>query len=357
MNARLGTVRRKLEEIGLDAILITDITNIRYLISFTGSSGILIITHEKAVFVTDFRYKIQAEDEVVGVELRIEKDKRPETIRDIINDLEVKTLGFEARALSFELYSQLSERLNTIKLRPTKDLVEELRSIKEESELSFIKNAITVAEEAFRSIFGLIRPAVRERDISLSLEYELKKRGSALTPFDIIVAAGERAALPHARTSENFIKEGDLVIIDWGAESGGYLCDISRTFLPGGKRDIEKEREIYEIVLSAQREAIEKAVPGMSYAGLDAIARDFIKDAGYGEYFSHGLGHGVGLSIHEAPHISWQGEGVLKEGMVFTIEPGIYIPGFGGVRIEDMVFLKEDGAKFLTSLRRELIVI
>lgn len=352
---RIKTVIEKFKRINLDALLITDIKNVRYLTGFTGSSGFILLSEDRSIFVTDFRYKTQAEEEVSDFELRIEKGKLPDIMEKLVRELGLKTVGFEANAISFDHYKKLSERLSGIELTPSTDLIETLRAVKDDEELIFIRRAITIAEESFKSVLKLLRPGIIEKDIALSLEYETRKRGSGLLPFDIIVASGERSALPHATSSRKTLEEGDLVIIDWGAQDCGYFCDITRTFMigsnPPGRFD---RRKIYEVVLNAQREAIMNAKPGMTFSGLDAVARDFIVEAGFSEYFGHGLGHGVGLSVHEAPNISWQGEGVLEEGMVFTIEPGIYIPGFGGVRIEDMIVVKDGGVEVLSSLPREL---
>lgn len=349
---RVGKVIEKIVDMRLDALLITDIKNIRYLTNFSGSSGFLLVTGEKAIFVTDFRYKTQAEEEVRGLELRIEKEKIQDTVVKLIQEFGLETLGFEAQTLSFDLYKKISERLDGVELKPTTSFIEDLRVVKEEEEIESIRKSIGIAEEAFGNILKTLKPGLMEKDIAIALEYELRKEGSGPIPFDIIVSSGKRAALPHASSSEKRLEEGDLVIIDWGAQSDGYNSDISRTLILGnGSPEREK---IYSIVLDAQKEAIKEIRPGISFSTLDAVARDFIKDAGYGEYFGHGLGHGIGLSVHEAPHISWQGEGILKEGMVFTVEPGIYIPELGGVRIEDIVLVKEEGAEVLTHLPKEL---
>lgn len=346
---RVRIVTEKLEKMAIDALLVTDIMNIWYLTNFTGSSGFLILTAGRSIFVTDFRYKTQAEREVIGFELRIEKEKMSDSVAKFIKELGLKTIGFEAKTLPFDLYRKISERLNGVELKPTTDFIEGLRLVKEEEEVASIRKAIAIAEEAFNAILKILRPGMIEKDIAIALEYEIRKRGSGPIPFDIIIASGERAALPHASSSDKPLEKGDLVIIDWGAQADGYHSDISRTILFRDKDSSEKEK-IFKMVLDAQREAIQNVKPGMTFSGLDAVAREFIEDTGYGAYFGHGLGHGIGLSVHEAPHISWQGEGVLEEGMIFTVEPGVYIPGLGGVRIEDMVIVKERGAEVLTHL-------
>lgn len=364
---RVRSIIERFEEIQIDAMLVTDIKNIRYLTNFSGSSGFLLLTGERAVFVTDFRYKTQAEEEVSGFELKIEKEKMHDVISELVKDYGLKTVGFEAESLAFDIYSRIAEKLSGAELKPTRSLIEDLRMIKDDEEISSIKKSIAMAEDAFTCIVEGMKPGVKEKDIAISLEYELRRKGSGPVPFDIIVASGERAALPHASSSDKPLEKGDMVIIDWGAQADGYNSDISRTFIIGSNQfssfsmneaieGFSDKRKIYEIVLEAQNEAIKEIKPGITFSDLDAVARDFINDAGHGEYFGHSLGHGVGLSVHEAPHISWQGEGVIQKGMVFTIEPGIYIPGLGGVRIEDMVLVKEDRAEVLTHLPRDLII-
>jgi Xaa-Pro aminopeptidase len=353
---RTKIVIEKFIKMNLDALLITDIKNIRYLTNFTGSSGFLLLTEERSTLVTDFRYKTQAEEEVIGFELRIENEKLPDVVAKLTEELDLKNLGFEAQALSFDLYRKISERLTGIELKPTTDLIEGLRILKEEKEIISIRTAIAMAEESFNSIQEFLRPGIIEKDIAIALEHELRKRGSDSIPFDIIVASGKRAALPHAASSQKPLEEGDLVIVDWGAEADGYHSDISRTFLLRDKDDSEKEK-VYNVVLNAQREAIENIRPGMTFSGLDAIARDFIRDAGYGEYFGHSLGHGIGLSVHETPRISWQEEGFIETGMVFTVEPGVYKPDLGGIRIEDIVLVTDGEAEVLTHLPKDLVII
>jgi len=354
---RIRRVVERLADLHLDALLITDIKNIRYLTNFSGSSGFLFITEGRVILVTDFRYKGQAEEEVGDLELRIENGRMPDAVARLTEEVGSKRVGFEAQTLSFELYKKISERLNGVELKPTTSFIEDMRIVKEAMEITSIRRSIEIAEGAFNTLLKTLRPGMIERDIAIALEYELRKRGSGPIPFDIIVASGERSALPHATSSKRSLKDGDLLIIDWGAQVDGYNSDITRTFIVGDKGRFSDERKIYDIALEAQKQAIKEIRPGITLSALDAVARGFIKDAGYGEFFGHGLGHGIGLSVHESPHISWQGEGEIMEGMVFTIEPGIYIPNLGGVRIEDIVLVKEERAEVLTTLPRELVFI
>ncbi|RMG67101.1 MAG: peptidase M24 family protein, partial [Nitrospirae bacterium] len=261
-------------------------------------------------------------------------------------------LGFEETA-PYSLYSSLKRELTPV---PVKDLVEEFRARKEKKEIELIKRAVFRAERAFLSIKRYIKRGATERSIALRLEEAIKREGTRRLPFDIIVASGENSALPHAGVTERKLRAGDLVVIDWGAEADGYFSDMTRTFLING-RGIEKKIEIYNIVLKANRKALKAASAGMMARELDQTARAEIQRAGYGECFGHGTGHGVGLDIHEAPRISFQSRDVLEKGMVFTIEPGIYISGLGGVRIEDMVCLGSSRARVLTTLPKELEIL
>ncbi|MBI5025750.1 MAG: aminopeptidase P family protein [Nitrospirae bacterium] len=341
---------------GIDGFLVTDIKNLRYITGFTGSSGFLIVNARKSVFVTDFRYKEQAKEEVKGFSIKIEKDKL-QTINEIVNALKIKKLGFEAGAVSFETYRKLSKK--GIKFKGYTNLIEDMRAIKSQHEIASIKTAVRRAEKAFMRVVPYIRPGVKEQELSIRLECLLKEEGCKTLPFEVIVASGPRSSLPHARPSGRVLRKGDIVLFDWGGESNGYFSDMSRTILLDGrgrkKSKIRTERlQIFSTVLESQKMAIKAIRPGVAARSIDAIARNFIKRAGYGRYFGHGTGHGIGLSVHEAPIISWRSKESLKEGMVFTIEPGIYIPGLGGVRIENMVVVKSDSVEVLNKLPEEI---
>ncbi len=348
----ISEITEVLQKKRLCAMLVTDQKNVRYLSGFTGSSGFVLITNRGAFFITDFRYKEQSSREVRGMETVIARGPYLSVVKSILKGLGIKRIGFENSA-PYSLYSSLKKDLSPVAL---KEVVEKLRVRKSARELSHIRKAVKRAERAFVSIKGFIKKGVTERSIALRLEEAIKRQGSRRLPFDIIVASGENSALPHAGVTERRLGAGDLVVIDWGAESEGYFSDMTRTFLIKGK-DMEKKMALYEIVRKANRQALKAARAGIKAAELDSVARGIIKDAGYGEYFGHGTGHGVGLDIHEAPRISFQSKDVLREGMVFTVEPGIYISGIGGVRIEDMLFLGRSKARVLTSLPRELEIL
>lgn len=274
-------------------------------------------------------------------------------IYKLLKDIKIKKIAVET-TVTYEFYSSLlREGLNVI---PLSSMVEDLRTIKDEEEIRLIRESIKRAEDAFNSVLPYIKPGVREIEIAWRLEDAMKRAGSRRLPFDIIVASGPNSSMPHAKASERRLSKGDLVIIDWGGEAGGYFSDMTRTLLINGG-ETSKKIEIYEAVLAANREAIRGIRPNIKAGKVDEIARKIIKKRGFGDYFGHGTGHGVGLDIHERPSISPSSKDKLKPGMVFTIEPGIYVPGFGGVRIEDMVCVTSDGSITLTSLSKELKII
>ncbi len=343
------------EEIGrrpFGAFLVTNLRNILYLSGFTGSSAVVLLTGRRAFLVTDFRYKEQSQREVKGCEIVIASDSPYKAVKGLLKKLSIKRVGFEYNE-SFALYDMLRREFSPV---PVKNLIEEHRKIKDNTELKNIKRAVRRAEDAFLRIKPYIKRGVTERSIALRLEEALKRGGCRRLPFDIIVASGPNAALPHATASERKLQPGDLLVIDWGGEAEGYYSDMTRTFLLNG-RNLEKKMEIYRIVVRANRLAVKSVKPGVQARDVDRAARDAIKAKGYGEYFGHATGHGVGLDIHEAPRISFMSKETLKKGMVFTIEPGIYLPGTGGVRIEDMVVVTDRGVKRLTSLPRRLEII
>ncbi len=337
----------------LEALFVSDIKNIRYLTGFTGSSGFVLITEDKAFLFTDFRYKQQSAEEVKNWDIEIEKGSRIKTLSRAVKKLGIKKLGFES-AISYEFYEKL-KTLN-LPLQPVKGLVEKFRQIKDDEEIQNLKRAVKRAESAFLDIKPWIRTGARERSIALRLEAAIKKSGAKSMPFDIIVASGKNSALPHLRPSEKKIEKGDFVIIDWGAEAEGYYSDMTRTFLMSG-RGAQDKANIYNIVNTARKKAIDSIRAGIKTKDIDSAAREFIKASGYGEFFGHGTGHGIGLNVHESPGITWIKSEIIREGMIFTIEPGIYIPELGGVRIEDMVLVKNSRGILLTTLGRELEII
>jgi len=347
-------LRKKILELGLDGILITDLTNLRYLTGFTGSSGFLIITTKHTIFVTDFRYQEQVREELTGVTIRIEQADRPDEIKRILKEYGIKRLGFEDHSVSYRVYKQLSR--NKVKLKPLTDIIESLRVIKSKKELLYIKTAVQRAERAFKRLQPFIKPGTTEQKLAMQLEGFLREEGCKKIPFGVIVASGSMSALPHAKPTNRVLRAGDLVIFDWGGECEGYYSDMTRTVILKDK-NIKKQKELYYLVLEAQSRAIGAVKSGIKATLIDTAARDYIKQKGYGRYFGHGTGHGIGLAVHEKPVISERSKDIIKQDTVFTIEPGVYIPGFGGVRIEDVVVVKKKGVELLTTLPRELKIV
>ena len=336
---------------GITGMLISHISNVRYLTGFTGSSAMLLITEKERLFFTDSRYEEQARREVRGFDIVIEREERPREMMERAKAVGVRTLGFESTA-SYGFYKALLRK--GIKVKCVTNLVEDLRKAKNKLEIKLIKRAVERAEKAFLEVKPYVKVGVSERALALRLEAALKQQGCAAVPFDIIVASGKNTSMPHARPSDNAIRPGDFVMFDWAGEAGGYFSDMTRTFIMKGAGNMSRKTQIYLTVLDANRKAIDAVREGMACRMVDKTARDVIKKAGYGDFFGHGTGHGVGLDVHELPRISRMGRETLRSGMVFTVEPGIYMPGIGGVRIEDMVLTGKHGCTVLTSLPKTL---
>jgi len=351
---RLRKLRTSITEKGLDALLLSQPENLRYLSGFTGSSGWLLISGQNAILATDFRYVEQAKGESPDFEIIQTKQDLRDWLPGLVSDLGWHKLGFEANFISYEGYHKLSKAIKTkqvnLELVPTTGIVEQLRSIKEPEELGFIIKAAALADNAFEQAKAIIRPGITEREAAWEIEKILRQEGSEGMPFEIIVASGPNSALPHARPTEKTIRSGEPVLIDMGARINGYCSDFSRTLFLG-KAD-KTFREIYDIVLKAQATTIEGIKSGMAASQADQWARSIVEQAGYGDAFGHGLGHGVGLAVHEFPALGPSSSDSLADGMVFTIEPGIYLGGKGGVRIEDMVVLENGKAKVLTKAEK-----
>jgi len=335
----------------LDAILFWGRENIRYLCGFTGSDGVLIFTRDGQLFLTDSRYTEQAKSEVTGAAVAQYRQKISGVGR-ILKSLRVRRLGFEAAAINFDSYHKLQQRLPRVFFTPLSRELTGLRAVKEAEEVARIKKAIQIASDSFRKTASRIMPGFSESAIAESLEYQFRRRGGEKPSFDTIVASGYRAALPHGAASKKNLEKGETVVVDFGTSFQGYHSDETKTLILG-KPDA-RTRRIYEIVLRAQAKAIQTVRPGVKGREIDAAARGLIVKGGYGDFFGHGTGHGVGLAVHEEPLISPRGNQAVEEGMVFTIEPGIYVPGWGGVRLEDMVRVTSKGCERLTSLPKEI---
>jgi Xaa-Pro aminopeptidase len=332
---------------GLDGILVQSLPNIRYLTGFTGSSGLLLVRGAELVLVSDFRYAVQAGREA-GTLVRVEIDPTSvwERLRKVVSERPAGTLGFEAHVVTV----QERDRMETLlpgRWKPAGELVERLRMVKDPGEVAAIRQAAQLAEEALAEVLPTVRAGERELDVGARLEHALRVRGSEWHPFPTIVASGPRAALPHARTSERVIDPGEWLLLDFGAQVDGYCADLTRTVIVGGRAD-ERQRQVYETVRLAQKRALEHLRAGMTGREGDLLAREVIAQRGFGEAFGHSLGHGLGLEVHEAPRLAPSAEAVLPAGAVVTVEPGIYLPGWGGVRLEDDVHLAPEGPELLS---------
>lgn len=350
MRERIDRLRSLMLERRIEALLVTRRENVQYLTGFTGSSGSVLVSPKRMVLITDFRYMLQARAEAPGMQLVIQKNEWTLAVKKAAERIGAGKLWFDESSVTVETAGRL--RKAGLSLKGSPDIVAELRQKKDEAELSAIRRAIRRAEESFLEIRRLIRPGAKERDIAIRLEYLMRSKGARRQAFETIVASGRNGAMPHASTTDRCIRQGDLVTIDFGAEADGYYCDITRTVCAG--RPTKKQREIHGIVQAARQAAIALIRPGAECSDVDAEARRIIKNAGYGRYFGHATGHGVGLMVHEGPVVSARSKTRMGAGMVVTIEPGIYIPGWGGVRIEDMVLVTETGAEVMTSLARDL---
>ena len=351
MSDRLARLRTRLQQQELDALLVSTPENRRYLSGFTGSAGYLVITQQDAVLATDFRYIEQAGQQAPAFRVhRISGDLA--WLPKLLQELGVRRVGLESQNLTMAIYQQLTQAIQELPqeeqptLTATADLVEELRAIKDPQELASLQRAIDLGDQAFAQVAPTIRPGMTEQQVAWELERIMRESGAESVSFELIVAAGPNAALPHHRPSDHVIQEGEPVVIDMGAQFDGYCSDLSRTICLGAAD--ETFRRVYDTVLGAQLTAINTIQAGMSGADCDGLARTVIEEAGYGENFGHSLGHGVGLAVHEYPRVGPRATERLQDGMVFTIEPGIYLPGWGGVRIEDVVILENGRARILS---------
>jgi Xaa-Pro aminopeptidase len=338
----------------LDGLLVTHLPNIRYLSGFTGSAALLLVRGGSTVLVTDYRYAAQAPAEVAST-ATVEVDQKNvwDRLGRVLSGSAGGKLGVEAQSLNLRDAERLSA-LTRSTVVPTSDLVERLRAVKAPEEVAAIHSAATLAQEALAEILPTIRPGQTEREVGAALEHALRRKGSEWHPFPTIVASGPRSALPHARTSSRAIGVGEWLLLDFGAQVDGYCADLTRTVVVGGRAD-ERQRAIHDLVRTAQARAVEHLAAGMTGREADALARDLIAARGFGEAFGHSLGHGLGLEVHEAPRLAPTAEATLPVHAVVTVEPGVYLPGWGGVRLEDDVYLGPDGPECLSDCRTELI--
>lgn len=350
---RVKNLKEKLENAGVDSMLIVNPHNCRYYSGFTGSNGWLWITKKNAYIITDGRYFNQVAREAPDFELMKTPQGEGKKLyltfsRKVKEENAAGRIGFEAQTLTVELFENIRKNLDGVEFVPCDDAIQQARLIKTRWEVEKIRRAVKIAEEAFGNTRGCIKPGATEREIAALLDYNIKMAGGRKESFDTIVASGTNGAYPHAKTTDRKLQEGDAVTIDWGALCDGYVSDMTRTVFVGKpNKDV---LEIYRVVYEAQVKALDAVKPGITSGELDAVAREIIENAGFGKYFSHGLGHGVGLAVHEGPTLNRNVDIVLETGMVVTVEPGIYIEGRGGVRIEDMALVTPDSREVLTSL-------
>ena len=351
---RLQKLRQLLAEKEIEAILVSQPQNRYYLSGFDGSSGLLLITPEKAILATDFRYLEQARQQAPDYEIFQTTNDIADWFLQLIAGLTLRRLGFEAEHITFARHRLLSDILDELepqlRLVPTEGLVESLRVIKEPEEIELITKAVEITDRAFEHIENMAHIGMTEKEVAWAIEKFIRENGSQALPFDTIVASGPNAALPHAKPSSRTICSGEPILIDMGARFGGYGSDLSRTTCLGSPDDTFNE--VYDTVLRAQLEAIAKIEEGMTGEQADSSARTVIEQGGYGEAFGHALGHGVGLAPHESPRLGPNSTDTLTSGMVLTIEPAIYLPGWGGVRIEDTVVMESGKIRVISKARK-----
>ncbi len=355
MTSRIDAIQARLRELKVDAALITRMTDIRWATGFSGSNGILIVLPDESHFVTDGRYTEQARDQVTGATVHVPGYKLYEHVSEegLLED--VQHGACQADHLTIEQYEKLRSRFSAIEWNPISQFLDGAVASKSAEEVECMRRAQDITDRVFSDILTLIRPGVTEREIGAEIVYRHIRYGADRVSFDPIVASGLNGARPHARPTDTAIERGQLVTIDMGCFVEGYASDMTRTIAVGDPG--EDARAAYHAVLQAQQAALNAAQAGMSSKALDAVARDALSDVGYGEYFTHGLGHGVGLNVHEWPRLSYHTDDELPEGAVVTIEPGVYLPNRFGLRIEDMVVLRADGCENLTASTKELIVL
>lgn len=354
-NNRVSKLRKVLQAHGLEAMLITSGINRRYLSGFTGSSGYVLVTADECYLLTDFRYMTQAAEQAAGLKIVEHGPKFIDTVRELLPSGGQTRVGFEQDDVTFSAYTAYAEALKPAALVGISKAVEDLRMIKDAEELAIMGRAADLADNTFSHILNVIKPGMTERDVDLEMEFYMRTHGATSSSFDTIVASGERSAMPHGVASSKVIRGNEFVTFDFGALLDGYCSDLTRTIALGAPDP--KLKEIYDIVLEAQLHALAHIKPGMTGRECDAVTRDIITRYGYGGQFGHSTGHGLGMEVHEWPRLSKLSDDVLQPGMVVTVEPGIYLPGIGGVRIEDDVVVTESGISLLTHSSKDYTIL
>lgn len=354
LDQRIELLRKHVNENNLDAFLITNSSALRYFLGFTGSSGIGFVTRDSIHFITDFRYREQAVKEVKAAEIHISKESVYAYLSNLAVFKNSKNTGFESESLDFHNYSILTNSAPET-LIPFNDVAGKISSVKSPDEINYIKKACDITVGVFNEILCCFKTGVTEKDIVSEIYCKLLRNGSDKVSFEPCVLFGKNTSLPHGKPGQSRLSKGDLIQLDFGAVYNGYHADFSRGLIFG--KPSKDQREIYLTVLEAQQSAIERVRPGVIANEVDEAARDVIRKRGFGEYFGHATGHGIGLNVHTYPRISEKNTDPLIEGNVFTIEPGVYIPGFGGVRIEDIVVVEPGGCGFLTEPLKNIITL
>ena len=353
---KLRRLRRTLETLGLEGMIVSHLPNIQYLFGFTGSTGTALVTPGQSFLFLDSRYILQGRAETTACSIEMTSPSLEQALAQKVRSIGILKLGVEEPYLSLQRYRLLANTLpRTVKLKPVSGLVEELRMVKSIEEIEEIQRTLDLTVQAFESIIPEVKPGVREIDLAAELEYQLRKRGARKTSFDTIVASGWRSAMPHGVASTKTLAQNEFVVFDFGAYRAGYASDMTRTLFLG--KPASEQRKIYTTVLDAVRRAEEGIRPGLSCQAVDRLARKHIEEQGFGDYFGHGTGHGVGLEVHEGPRIAPAQTRRIRRDMVFTIEPGIYLPDKGGVRIEDVVRVSPSGCEVMTRCPKELLVL
>lgn len=353
MNKRLDLFKEQFDSLGIDGALVYSDSNRNYLSGFTGNESFAVITKKKAFFITDSRFTEQAQNQVKGFVVQQYANSIYDFIKNLVCENNIKKFGIEEDYMNVLDYDSYKEKLPEVEFVKLNHAIEKLRTVKDEIEIDKISKAAAIADKAFSHMLTYIKPGMKESEVGLELEFYMRKLGATCLSFPSIIASGTRSSLPHGQASDKVLENGDFFTLDFGCVYDGYCSDMTRTVVIG--KATEKQKEIYSIVLKANEEAMKGIKAGNVCSSIDKIARDVIKKNGYGDRFGHGLGHGVGMQIHEMPRLSPKDDSKLKAGMVVTDEPGIYIPGFGGVRIEDLVVVTEDGHKVLSNSPKYLI--
>lgn len=351
---RIEKLRSCMISKNLDCVFVKGDPNRNYLSGFTGDESFSIITADKAFFITDSRFTQQAKEQVKDYEIVEYKGVFRDFFTDITKKLNVKNIGFEEDIVSYDEYQRLSKNLDA-KLVPMGGIIEDIRLIKDESEVEVIRKAAEIADKAFSHMLKFIKSGMSEREVGLELEFTMKKLGAKDLSFPSIVASGVRSCLPHGQATDKVLNNGEFLTLDFGCIFNEYCSDMTRTVVIGEPSD--KMAEIYDTVLQAQKNALQVIKSEIKACVVDEAARSYISKKGYGQYFGHGVGHGVGREIHEGPRVSPASDTILKPGMIITDEPGIYIPNFGGVRIEDLILVTKNGCEVLSNSPKDMICL